>query len=68
MNTLIPIDTVLWTADQIATAYFLSCPDLAEVCHASVVFGLGKELYKTVTVESNDPQWKEEAIVYVVCL
>ena len=36
------------------------------MCHASVVFGLGKELYKTLTVESNEPQWKEEAIVYVV--
>ena len=46
--------------------FLLSCADLAEVCHASVVFGLGKELYKTITVESNDPQWKEEAIVYVI--
>ena len=42
---------------------FFSLDNHTETCHASVVFGLGKELYKTLTIESNDPQWKEEGIM-----
>ena len=33
----------------------------AEVCHASVVFGVGKDYYMTETVESTSPQWDQEA-------
>ena len=34
---------------------------LSEVCHASVVFGVGKDCYMTETIESNDPEWNQEA-------
>ena len=37
--------------------------DSLEVCHASIVFGLGKELYQTEEIESNDPFWNQEAHV-----
>lgn len=32
-----------------------------EVCHASVVFGVAKDYYMTETIESNNPEWNEEA-------
>lgn len=31
------------------------------VCQASVIFGLGKVLFATEVVESNDPKWRQEA-------
>ena len=33
----------------------------SEVCNASVVFGLGKELYQTEEVKSSEPEWNQEA-------
>lgn len=36
-----------------------------EIVHASVVFGIGKHLYTTEVVESNNPEWNQEAIVDV---
>ncbi len=33
----------------------------AEVCQASVVFGMGKDYYRTEVVESNAPEWNQEA-------
>jgi hypothetical protein len=32
------------------------------VCQASVVFGIGKDLYATEVIESNEPTWKQEAV------
>jgi hypothetical protein len=40
-------------------------PNIADVCHASVVFGVGKDYYKTETVESNTPEWNQEARMWV---
>ena len=35
---------------------------------ASVVFGVGKDCYMTEKINSNDPEWNQEACVYVhVC-
>ena len=33
----------------------------ADECHASVVFGHGKDFYTTEVVESNEPEWNQEA-------
>lgn len=30
------------------------------VCNASVIFGVGKEKYRTEFVRDNDPTWNEE--------
>lgn len=37
------------------------CDCLADVCHASVVFGHGKDYYTTEVVESTTPEWNQEA-------
>ena len=34
-----------------------------DVFHASVVFGIGKELYCTESVEGSDPEWHQEAVM-----
>ena len=36
---------------------------LLETCQASVVFGLGKDQYVTELVESNNPEWNQEAVM-----
>ena len=41
------------------------CPSHLELCQASVVFGLGKSQYVTEVIESNEPEWNQEAIMYV---
>lgn len=33
----------------------------ADVCHASVVFGHGKDYYTTEVIESSTPEWNQEA-------
>lgn len=33
---------------------------LSGVCNASVIFGVGKEKYRTEFVRGNDPTWNEE--------
>ena len=33
------------------------------ICHASVVFGMGKELFQTEEVQSNEPVWNQEALL-----
>lgn len=38
-------------------------PTPTETCQASVVFGLGKSQYVTETVESNSPEWNQEAVM-----
>ena len=40
-------------------------PNIADVCQASVVFGVGKDYYKTETVESSTPEWNQEARMWV---
>lgn len=45
-----------------ATAFLCSMLALcSEVCSASVVFGLGKELYQTEEIKSCEPEWNQEA-------
>lgn len=41
----------------------LLSPPLSEMCQASVVFGLGKNQYITEVVESNSPEWSQEAVM-----
>jgi len=50
------------------SSFLLPCPlslslatQTSEVCHASVVFGVAKDYYMTETIESNNPEWNEEA-------
>lgn len=35
-----------------------------EICQSSVVFGMGKELFQTEVIESNEPFWNQEAHMY----
>ncbi len=35
-----------------------------EACVASVVFGVGKDCYTTERVDSNAPEWNQEAKMY----
>ena len=43
--------------------YLLSFLRGKEVVHASVVFGIGKQLFTTEVVESSNPEWNQEAVV-----
>lgn len=38
----------------------ISCCNLSGVCNASVIFGIGKQKYRTEAVRDNDPTWNEE--------
>lgn len=33
------------------------------VCNASVIFGIGKQKYRTEYVRDNDPTWNEETVM-----
>ena len=41
-------------------------PNTGDVCQASVIFGVGKEKYRTEMVKSNNPTWNEEGIMYAI--
>ena len=42
---------------------YLPCLPYPEKCQASVVFGLSKNQYITEVVESNNPEWNQEALM-----
>ena len=46
-------------------AHLIPLFSFPETCQASVVFGLGKNKFVTEVMESNNPEWNQEAVMYV---
>ena len=51
----------MWKAAQNNVNMF--CVFLTGVCNASVIFGIGKQKYRTELVRDNDPTWNEETVM-----
>ena len=44
-----------------SNVFFVCC--FTGICNASVIFGIGKQKYRTEHVRDNDPTWNEETVM-----